>query len=274
MKNTFEGLPPLDKKDYKPLYAQLTDALAAYIKNKNLKPGDPLPSENDLIRFYKVSRMTIRIAFQRLATEGLVAKIQGKGAFVDEPKVTGFIQGVRSLEENLAEQGITVSTVFLEAKVRNNPTQFWLKELSLPPGSKVMRVYRLKRLGQTILGIEKRFFPLDIAEKFKATEIRQRPLLDLLNSHPDIKVHRIVYRTRSELLLERYAEILKVPPGSPVLVQVGTYYNKEDRPVMTGSMIFLANRMEFRYEFQRQNNCWTKRQVLQNPKKGRKDDTD
>lgn len=39
------NLPPLRKDDYKPLYAQVSDALNEYIKGNNLKPGDPLPSE-------------------------------------------------------------------------------------------------------------------------------------------------------------------------------------------------------------------------------------
>ena len=64
MENILNDLIPLRKDEYKPLYAQISDALIDYIKRKGLKPGDPFPSETDIIEKYGVSRTTVRIAFQ------------------------------------------------------------------------------------------------------------------------------------------------------------------------------------------------------------------
>ena len=111
MENILDDLSPPKKHEYKPLYAQISDALIDYIKRKGLKPGDPFPSETDIIAKYAVSRTTVRIAFQRLATEGLITKVQGKGTFIAKPKISGFIRGVRPLEESLTDQGIVISTI-------------------------------------------------------------------------------------------------------------------------------------------------------------------
>jgi GntR family transcriptional regulator len=246
--DAMQGLPKLNPDDYKPLYAQLSDALTLYIRTEGLKPGDPIPSESDLIRYYGTSRMTVRLAMQRLATEGLIKKVQGKGSFVAEPKIHGVIRGVRSLEDSFVEQGLTVTNHLLDASVEF-PTRLFLDELNLPPGSRTYKLRRLKTLGVDPICIEVRNIPLDIAEKFSEEQIKTMPMAELMNSRPDTEIHHVNYRIVSSVLLEREAEILQVPEDSPALVQFMTHYNRHKRPLMSGRMTFLAERVEIRFEF-------------------------
>lgn len=254
--------PVLSKEDYKPLYVQISDAIKAYIEKNNLKPGDSLPSESDLIGHFGVSRMTARIAIQRLATEGLVVKVQGKGTFVAEQRITGFIKGLRSLEQNLFDQGIEVTNELLEGKVFSNALVYWLKELGLTEQSPIFRIIRLKKINQNPIGVEVRHLPLDVSEYFLKEEIKNKPLIELLNSRSETVPHRVVYKTRSEILMEHYTELLQVPVGSPGIVQAATYYNIDDRPIMTGKLILLSEKVELQYEFRKQNNAWTNREVM------------
>ena len=262
MENTLDDLRPLEKDEFKPLYAQISDALIDYIKRKNLKPGDPFPSETDIIEKYEVSRTTVRIAFQRLATEGMITKVQGKGTFIAKPKITGVIQGIRPLEESLADQGIVISTIPLEVGIRLNPTQVYLKELALPQDSKVFRVFRVKRTTEGPIAIENRYLPIDIAEKFSLQDLNEKSLIELLNSCPNTEINRVAYRTRSEILLERHAEILEVPPGTPVLIQGGRITTFRTALILTGNMIFLADRIEIHHEYFKQDNSWTRQHIF------------
>ncbi len=241
-------LPKLNPDDFKPLYAQLSDALIHYIRAQELKPGDPLPSEAELIRHYGTSRMTVRLAIQRLATEGLIKKVQGKGTFVADPKISGFIHGLRSLEDSFAEQGLRVSNQLLQASVEF-PTKLFLDELELPPGSRTLKIRRLKKINDSLVCIEVRNIPLDVAEKFTKEQIETIPTIELMNSRPDTKIHHVNYRIVSSALLEREAEVLQVPAGSPALIQFATHYNLQKKPVMAGRLTFLADRVEIRLEF-------------------------
>ena len=126
-------LSPLNRGNEKPLYIQLADSISEYITKNQLLPGDALPSENELIAQFSVSRITVRNAVQRLNTEGIVKKIHGKGVFVSEQKYN-FIENITNIEEHIAEQGLSISDELIEAGVFY-PAQIYLKELKLEKGS-------------------------------------------------------------------------------------------------------------------------------------------
>ena len=194
--------------------------------------------------------MTVRLAIQRLATEGLLKKVQGKGTFVAELKLSGVIRGIRSFEDSMAEQGIRVVNELIEASVEQ-PTHLWLNELQLPAGSRTYKIRRLKKREETPLCIEVRNFPLDIAAMFTPEELNSVPAVDLMNRKPETEVHHVRYRIVTSVLLERESEVLAAPVDSPVLIQFMTHLNSAMKPVMTGRLTFLAERAEIRFETHR-----------------------
>ncbi len=70
---------------YKQVAAEIRDAIHAGTHT----PGQPLPSETDLMGTYGVSRPTVRQAVSMLRAEGLVDVIHGKGSFVRALQATG-----------------------------------------------------------------------------------------------------------------------------------------------------------------------------------------
>ena len=62
-------------------YEQIQTELSLQIRQGMLRPGDKLPSEQELAAAYGVSRLTVRQAIGGLVTAGLVLPIQGKGSF-------------------------------------------------------------------------------------------------------------------------------------------------------------------------------------------------
>ena len=64
----------IDRSSFEPLYIQVKNDIIADIKNGKICVGDKLMSENEMLRYYGVGRMTIRAALSELMTEKLVKK--------------------------------------------------------------------------------------------------------------------------------------------------------------------------------------------------------
>lgn len=75
-------------KDQRRAYLRVADSIRLRILTRDLKPGDRLPSENDLAREEGVGRTTVREALRLLASVGLIETKRGArgGAFVTHPK--------------------------------------------------------------------------------------------------------------------------------------------------------------------------------------------
>jgi len=74
----FKGVKTINTKQ------AIVHQLISLIKRGSLKPGDKLPSENELMEMLKVGRSSIREAKQILAAMNLIETRPGQGSFVKE----------------------------------------------------------------------------------------------------------------------------------------------------------------------------------------------
>ena len=70
-----------------PLYAQLKDSILKALQEGTLKPGDKLPTEEELCERFSISRPVIRQAYSELISDGIISRIKGKGSFIREKDV-------------------------------------------------------------------------------------------------------------------------------------------------------------------------------------------
>ncbi|KUK14156.1 MAG: FadR family transcriptional regulator [Synergistetes bacterium] len=66
----------------KRIYEEVAEEIRDWILKGQLKPGEKLPSEEELLRIFGVSRASLREAFRLLESMGLVETILGRGRFV------------------------------------------------------------------------------------------------------------------------------------------------------------------------------------------------
>ncbi len=65
-----------------PLHVKVTRAILKHIRANNLKPGDKLPSERQMVVMFDVGRNTVREAISMLQEEGIVEVVTHSGTFV------------------------------------------------------------------------------------------------------------------------------------------------------------------------------------------------
>lgn len=67
-----------------PVYEQIRRAIAAPIVTGRWRPGRRIPSEMELTKAFKASRMTVNRALTALAADGLIVRWRRRGSFVAE----------------------------------------------------------------------------------------------------------------------------------------------------------------------------------------------
>lgn len=78
----------LSKESSLPLHIQLLEQLRRSIMDGEIRPGDRLPGEWELVQSLDISRATIQRAWQAAEKEGLIYRVAGKGTYVAQPKST------------------------------------------------------------------------------------------------------------------------------------------------------------------------------------------
>jgi GntR family histidine utilization transcriptional repressor len=89
----------------KPRYRQLQDAIIERISDGELRPGDRVPSENELALSAGVSRMTANRALRELTDKGFVQRIAGRGTFVAEFRARSHVREIQNIADEIAARG-------------------------------------------------------------------------------------------------------------------------------------------------------------------------
>lgn len=199
-----------------PLYARLRDELRAGILDGRLQPHAKLPSESEMTAAYGVSRITVRQALGDLQKEGLIVRLQGKGAFVSQPQASQQLNRLQGLAEALAPQGQAVHSKRLSMQRLQAPPGI-AAQLGLAPRTEVYRLVTLRYLDRQPLSVNVSHFVARLGERVARIDLSGRDLIEVLERDLGQPVARADVEIRAEAMPARAARLLKVQAGEPAL---------------------------------------------------------
>ncbi len=88
-----------------PLYRRAKEWVVVQINTEKLKPGQKVPSENEIVEKLKISRMTANRALRELTDEGYLTRIQGVGTFVSMYRPQNALLEIKSIADEISGWG-------------------------------------------------------------------------------------------------------------------------------------------------------------------------
>lgn len=88
-----------------PLYAKVKEHILEHIRSGAWTPGTRVPSENELVESFSISRMTANRALRELTAAGFLDRVPGVGTFVREPPARSSLLELRNIAEEIAARG-------------------------------------------------------------------------------------------------------------------------------------------------------------------------
>lgn len=123
----------------KPRYQELKELIVGRISSGELRPGDRVPSEHELVDTMAVSRMTANRALRELNDEGYVERIAGRGSFVADYRSRSHVLEVQNIADEIVARGHTHACEVLRHSLQHAHGEI-AKALHVAPGSEVFHV--------------------------------------------------------------------------------------------------------------------------------------
>ena len=213
------------------------------------QPGDPLPSDAELCRRFGVSRMTARQAVQRLASDGLLYRVSGRGTFVAQTPVHRRINTLLSFTEEMRRRGLKAGSQLLQSGVRAGTDQE-VVALQLPVGSLVVAIQRLRLADGVPMAVEDVRLPAVCAGVLEA-DLEETSLFVALEAIGRTPTQAYGTLTAAAADVQE-AQWLNVPTGAPLLIEQRTIHDQADVPVEFTESRYVGGRYLFDIELLRQ----------------------
>ena len=233
----------LDKDTPIPLYYQIRQQIKQQIQSGELKPGDQLPTENELQEEFGVSRNTVRQAISGLVYEGLVERRRSIGTVVAKKKFQENLMGLNGFTCEVVGRGSVPQVEILEFEYVHCPPDL-LGPLQLEFGELIVSMLRLRIVDGEKVALEDWHAPSRLLPGINLSYFQEtgedQSTYHVMQTRYGIRVTR-AYDTMTPVTLEkREADLLEVEEFSPALQRTRISFTEQDVPICYSSGVFVT----------------------------------
>jgi GntR family transcriptional regulator len=216
--------------------------LLELISTGELRPGDRLGTERELALRLSVSRSTLRQVLAVLAESGIIRRVPGRagGTFVAHGKVDRDLSVIVGLPEYLRRQGFVAGTQVLSATM-TGADEVTAGHLSIPVGSLVVQIVRIRLADGTPLSLERARFPADLVPGLLDLPLGGS-LYDLLERNYGVRPEEVVEHLEVAEAAADESALLGVSRGAPLLAITRTSSTAAGRPFEFSYDLFRSDR--------------------------------
>ncbi len=234
----------LEKNSQLPLYAQLMKEIKDMIQSGQYKAGDQIPTEIELSQQYQVSRITVRRTIEELCIQGVLVKRQGKGTFVEAPKIYRMIEKDNniSFSESCRANGRKPSSHVLSCGLEE--AEEWQNNFLKLAGDKTLyHIERVLSADDLPIIYEHIYIPAGYVPDLQVQKLEDGSLFRLLRDEYQINGSEKGRSTiEVKMASQSVAEHLRMNIGEPVMVLISYMNDSEENPLYISYEIIAGSR--------------------------------
>ena len=225
----------------RPLYQKVKESILLQIRNEELGPGDPLPTESELESMFQVSRTTIRTAINELQNEGYITKQQGRGTFVASNSYEDCQAVLQSFTQDVSKTGDRLRTVLISCELIIPNEE--LKENMQCGDDPVLRIQRVRYINDIPSVFTTSYLPFFVYEKiqWKTENFGCDSLYEIIERVGiDMEYGEEIIEVCGATVLE--ASLLQIDVGHPMSSSKRKVFNKRGQLIEYGCTLTRGDR--------------------------------
>jgi GntR family transcriptional regulator len=236
---------PFNPPTFSPLYQQIKSLLTRSLQSGEWKPGELIPSENELAGRFKVSQGTVRKAIDELSAENLVVRRQGKGTFVATHHEDRAQFRFLRLKPDFGDVHNPDNRV-LDVRRMRAPADV-ARQLEIKPVESVIFIRRVQAFDGLPTIVEDLWLPGSLFKGLTAERLSQYrgPMYGLFEAEFGTRMIRATESIRAVSADAAAAGQLNIDVGSPLLSVERISFTYGDKPVEVRKSLYLTMRHHY-----------------------------
>lgn len=227
-----------------PRYYQLKEIIREQVRTGAWPPGEPIPSERELSEQYGISRMTVRQSVSELVNEGLLFREQGRGTFVNRPKIAQQLFRLTGFSEDIGARHQRPGARVLEAAMTPCDEAIAAR-LRIRPGQPVLQLRRLRLADGEPLALETSLISFIGCERLLGDDLETHSLYGLLETVYHQPLVEAEQEVEAGLAGAEEAGALGIAAGDPVLLTRRLTFTERQRPIEYATSVYRGDKYTF-----------------------------
>jgi GntR family transcriptional regulator len=211
------------------LYIRIREALREQIMQGDLKPGQRLPSEDEVAAQFGVSRMTARQGISDLIDEGLLYRRRGIGTFVAQVHVERDHNRLTSFFDTAKAEASEFDFRLLGREVV--PAKLTIaKALILQEGEPAIRIKTLRLAHGVPVTMHDEYVPYKLCPALLQEDLSCRAAWQILETY-GYRIRNAVQVVEAKPAGAEIAKLLEMKKGAPILYKQRTILAEDGTPL-------------------------------------------
>lgn len=209
-----------------PIYKKIYEDLLKEIESGKYAPNTLLPSENELMNYYGISRQTVRKALNLLSQEGYIQKIHGKGSVVLDRSILDFpVPWLVSFKELSDKMNINTKTYVKSLKIEKPSSQI-ARHLQMAEDEEVWEVIRVRNIDHQNVILDKDYIKREIVPNL-TIKICEESIFEYLENELNLEISYAKKVISAQDATEEDRELLDLKQYNVVIVVQSYIYLKD-----------------------------------------------